>query len=108
MLRHGARLQSHGGSLTAPTQLRFQAQRRARLAMTAEPRSRRRRRFVYHRSSRGIGAATQTPFVRAGARVAFNYLHGAEADQMVKECGADLCHARGDLTGTAGAEALRL
>ena len=58
--------------------------------------------------SRGIGAATVRLFVRAGARVAFNYLHGrSEADQMVKECGADLCHAvRADLTGTAGAEAL--
>ncbi|MGC2109464.1 MAG: glucose 1-dehydrogenase [Candidatus Korobacteraceae bacterium] len=58
--------------------------------------------------SRGIGAATVRLFVRAGARVAFNYLHARnEADQLVKECGTDLCHAvQADLTGIGGAEAL--
>ncbi len=58
--------------------------------------------------SRGIGAATVRLFVRAGARVVFNYLREkAAAEQLVKACGADLCHAvQADLTGTAGAEAL--
>jgi len=58
--------------------------------------------------SRGIGAATVRLFVRAGAKVVFNYLHSAaEADRLVAECGATACHAvQADLTGTATAEAL--
>lgn len=58
--------------------------------------------------SRGIGAATVRMFVRAGARVAFNYRSGrAEAEALVEECGADRAHAiHADLTGTGGAETL--
>jgi 3-oxoacyl-[acyl-carrier protein] reductase len=58
--------------------------------------------------SRGIGAATVRLFVRAGARAVFNYVRAqSEAQRLVEECGADLCHAvRADLTGTAGAESL--
>ncbi len=44
--------------------------------------------------SRGIGAATVRLFVAAGAKVAFNYRSGkAQADALVKECGAQNCHA---------------
>jgi len=55
--------------------------------------------------SRGIGAATVRMFVRAGARVVFNYVRAkAEAERLVKECGADFCHAaHADLHGTAHA-----
>lgn len=58
--------------------------------------------------SRGIGAATVRLFVRAGARVVFNYRHAAsEAEKLVAELGPAVCHAVGaDLTGTATAEAL--
>ncbi len=58
--------------------------------------------------SRGIGAATVRLFVRAGARVVFNYRSGqAEARQLVEECGVELCQAvQADLTGTAHAEML--
>jgi 3-oxoacyl-[acyl-carrier protein] reductase len=58
--------------------------------------------------SRGIGAAAVRMFAGAGARVAFNYLRAkTEAEQLVRECGADRCHAvQADLTGTAGAETL--
>ena len=58
--------------------------------------------------SRGIGAATVRLFVRAGARVVFNYVRAhAEAQRLVEECGADHCHAvQADLTGTANAAAL--
>jgi 3-oxoacyl-[acyl-carrier protein] reductase len=58
--------------------------------------------------SRGIGAATVRLFVRAGARVVFNYKSAqSDAQRLVQECGADLCHAvHADLTGTAGAESL--
>src|ERR1035438_7241733 len=58
--------------------------------------------------SRGIGAATVRLFVRAGARVVFNYVRAqAEAQRLAEECRTDLCHAvRADLTGTAGAESL--
>ena len=58
--------------------------------------------------SSGIGAATVRLFVRAGAKVVFNYLRGqAEAQRLVEECGADRCHAvQSDLTGTAHAEPL--
>jgi 3-oxoacyl-[acyl-carrier protein] reductase len=58
--------------------------------------------------SRGIGAATVRMFVRAGARVVFNYVRAhSEAQRLVAECGADLCHGvQVDLTGTANAEVL--
>lgn len=58
--------------------------------------------------SRGIGAATVRLFVRAGARVVFNYKSGqSEARQLVEECGVDVCQAvQADLTGTANAEML--
>ncbi len=40
--------------------------------------------------SRGIGAATVRLFVRAGAKVVFNYVQSAaEAEKLVAECGAD-------------------
>jgi 3-oxoacyl-[acyl-carrier protein] reductase len=56
--------------------------------------------------SRGIGAATVRLFVRAGARVVFNYKSAqSEAQRLVEECGAENCHAvQADLTGTANAE----
>src|SRR5271167_213131 len=58
--------------------------------------------------SRGIGAATVRLFVSAGARVVFNYRTGqSEAQQLVKECGVEVCQAmQADLTGTANAESL--
>jgi 3-oxoacyl-[acyl-carrier protein] reductase len=58
--------------------------------------------------SRGIGAATVRLFVRAGAKVVFNYVRAAsEAEKLVAECGADVCHAvQADLTGTSTAETL--
>jgi 3-oxoacyl-[acyl-carrier protein] reductase len=58
--------------------------------------------------SRGIGAATVRLFVRAGARVVFNYLNAAsEAEKLVAECGPTVCHAvRADLSGTETAAAL--
>jgi 3-oxoacyl-[acyl-carrier protein] reductase len=58
--------------------------------------------------SRGIGAATVRLFVRAGAKVVFNYLHSAaEAEKLVAECGKDRCYAvQADLSGTTTAEAL--
>jgi 3-oxoacyl-[acyl-carrier protein] reductase len=44
--------------------------------------------------SRGIGAAIVRMFVRAGARVLFNYQRAeAEADRLVSECGAHDCMA---------------
>ncbi len=44
--------------------------------------------------SRGIGAATVRLFAAAGAKVVFNYRTAkAEADKLVKECGAESCHA---------------
>lgn len=44
--------------------------------------------------SRGIGAATVRLFVAAGAKVVFNYRDArAEAEALVKECGAEVCHA---------------
>jgi 3-oxoacyl-[acyl-carrier protein] reductase len=53
--------------------------------------------------SRGIGAATVRLFVRAGARVVFNYLRSTdEAASLVSECGVDVCHAvQADLSGTS-------
>ena len=58
--------------------------------------------------SRGIGAATVRLFVRAGAKVVFNYLHAkSEAENLVAECGTHVSHAfEADLTGTANAELL--
>ncbi len=58
--------------------------------------------------SRGIGAATVRLFVRAGARVVFNYVRAqSEAQRLVEQCGADHCHAvQADLTGTANAQPL--
>src|ERR1035438_8612691 len=58
--------------------------------------------------SRGIGAATVRLFTRAGAKVVFNYLRAAsEAEKLVAECGATVCHAvQADLTGTVSAEPL--
>ena len=58
--------------------------------------------------SRGIGAATVRLFVRAGARVVFNYRRSvSEAEQLVAEVGAAACHAvQADLTGTETAAAL--
>jgi 3-oxoacyl-[acyl-carrier protein] reductase len=44
--------------------------------------------------SRGIGAATVRMFATAGAKVAFSYRSArTQADALVKECGADVCHA---------------
>jgi len=44
--------------------------------------------------SRGIGAATVKMFVRAGAKVFFNYQSAkAQADKVVAECGAAHCAA---------------
>jgi 3-oxoacyl-[acyl-carrier protein] reductase len=58
--------------------------------------------------SRGIGAATVRLFVRAGARVVFNYVRAqSEARRLLEECGVDRCHAvQADLTGTANTEPL--
>ena len=58
--------------------------------------------------SRGIGAATVRLFVRAGARVVFNYVRaGSDAEKLVRECGTDVCHAeQADLSGTASSEGL--
>ena len=58
--------------------------------------------------SRGIGAAAVRLFVRAGAKVVFNYVHAAsEAEKLVTECGAAVSHAvQADLTGTVTAEPL--
>lgn len=58
--------------------------------------------------SRGIGAAAVRLFVRAGAKVAFNYVRAeSEAQKLVEECGSDRCHAfRAGLMGTATAETL--
>jgi 3-oxoacyl-[acyl-carrier protein] reductase len=58
--------------------------------------------------SHGIGEATVRLFVRAGARVVFSYLRArAEAEQIARECGSDLCYpVRADLTGTGEAGAL--
>ncbi|MFZ0806413.1 MAG: SDR family NAD(P)-dependent oxidoreductase [Candidatus Sulfotelmatobacter sp.] len=44
--------------------------------------------------SRGIGAAAVRLFAAAGAKVAFSYRSArAQADALVKECGAGECHA---------------
>jgi len=58
--------------------------------------------------SRGIGAATVRAFVAAGARVVFNFQRAAaEADALVRDCGAERCHAvQADLSGTGTAASL--
>jgi 3-oxoacyl-[acyl-carrier protein] reductase len=58
--------------------------------------------------SRGIGAATVRMFVAAGARVLFNYEKSKpQADQLVKELGADNCAAVAcNLSGTETARDL--
>src|SRR5271165_4146309 len=58
--------------------------------------------------SRGIGAATVRLFCRAGAKVVFNYRSAAaEAEKLVSECGAAVCHVvQADLTRTSTAETL--
>ncbi len=44
--------------------------------------------------SRGIGAATVRMFCGAGAKVTFNYRAAkAQAEALVRECGANVCHA---------------
>ena len=58
--------------------------------------------------SRGIGAATVRMFIAAGAKVVFSYRGAqAQADALVKECGADVCHAvQSDLNNPESAYAL--
>jgi 3-oxoacyl-[acyl-carrier protein] reductase len=58
--------------------------------------------------SRGIGAATVRLFVAAGAQVLFNYEKAKQqADQLVKELGADNCAAVAcNLSGTETAQQL--
>jgi len=58
--------------------------------------------------SRGIGAASVRLFVQAGARVVFNYQSAkAEADKLVRECGAKNCKALAcNLEGTQTASQL--
>src|SRR6266853_3660582 len=58
--------------------------------------------------SRGIGAATVRMFVRAGARVIFNYQKAqAEAEKLVRECGSENCGAIVcNLEGTKSAQDL--
>ncbi len=58
--------------------------------------------------SRGIGAATVKMFVAAGAKVFFNYQKARDAaDAVVRECGADRCHAvQADLRDIASAHSL--
>lgn len=58
--------------------------------------------------SRGIGAATVRLFVKAGARVLFNYQNARErAETLIAELGAENCHAvQSDLSNAESAEAL--
>jgi 3-oxoacyl-[acyl-carrier protein] reductase len=58
--------------------------------------------------SRGIGAAAVRLFAGAGAKVVFNYQSAkAQADALVKECGAANCKAvQSDLSTTAAAQQL--
>src|SRR6266700_2099338 len=58
--------------------------------------------------SRGIGAAAVRMFVQAGAHVVFNYQKAeADAEKIVRECGADKCAAiKCNLEGTETAESL--
>jgi 3-oxoacyl-[acyl-carrier protein] reductase len=55
--------------------------------------------------SRGIGAAAVRLFVGAGARVVFNYqMAKAQAEELVRECGAANCRAvQSDLSTAASA-----
>jgi 3-oxoacyl-[acyl-carrier protein] reductase len=58
--------------------------------------------------SRGIGAAAVRLFAAAGARVAFNYQSAkAQAEDLVRECGAANCRAlQSDLSTTEAAQQL--
>jgi len=58
--------------------------------------------------SRGIGAAVVRMFVTAGAKVVFNYQAAkAQADDLVRECGAENCRAlQSDLSTTEAARQL--
>ncbi len=58
--------------------------------------------------SRGIGAAAVRMFVAAGAKVVFNYQSAkAQAEDLVKECGAENCRALpSDLSTTEAAQKL--
>lgn len=58
--------------------------------------------------SRGIGAATVRMFVRAGAKVTFNYQHAREAaETLERECGIENCRAVcADLSSGDGAREL--
>jgi 3-oxoacyl-[acyl-carrier protein] reductase len=58
--------------------------------------------------SRGIGAAAVRMFVAAGARVVFNYQAAkAQAEELVRECGAENCRAvQADLSTTQAAQQL--
>lgn len=58
--------------------------------------------------SRGIGAATVRLFVKAGAKVVFNYQAAKNAaDELVRECGMENCRAlRSDLSTTESAQQL--
>jgi len=57
--------------------------------------------------SRGIGAATVRMFAAAGARVVFNYQAAkAQADTLVKECGANCRALQSDLSTTEAARQL--
>ena len=58
--------------------------------------------------SRGIGAAAVRMFIAAGARVVFNYQAARpQADDLVRECGAENCHAlQSDLSTTGAAQQL--
>jgi 3-oxoacyl-[acyl-carrier protein] reductase len=55
--------------------------------------------------SRGIGAAAVRMFVAAGAKVVFNYQTAkSQADDLVRECGAENCRAlQSDLSSTPAA-----
>jgi 3-oxoacyl-[acyl-carrier protein] reductase len=58
--------------------------------------------------SRGIGAAAVWMFAQAGAKVVFNYQSAkAQADELVRECGAAKCRAvQSDLSTTEAAQQL--
>ncbi len=58
--------------------------------------------------SRGIGAAAVRMYVQAGAKVVFNYQSAkAQADDLVRECGATNCRAvQSDLSTTEAARGL--
>jgi 3-oxoacyl-[acyl-carrier protein] reductase len=58
--------------------------------------------------SRGIGAATVRMFVKAGAKVMFNYQKAKQAAEKIEQdCGADNCRAvQSDLSSAEGARDL--